>query len=89
MSSRFTRAPYVLVVIVFGLVILFGAFAPALDPLFEVFQSSDHVQDSDVVGPGDITRIMDFLFIYGPLAWIAGGVLFLYIAALRLEGVLR
>lgn len=89
MSARFSRAPYVLILILFGLALLFGAFAPALDPLFEVFSSSQFVTGSDVVGPGHITRIMDFLFIYGPLAWIAGGILFLYIAALRLEGVLR
>lgn len=89
MVRRFVRAPFVLLVVLVLLAVLYGPLSAAIEPLFEVFQSSAAVQDSEVVGPGNIARIAEVLFVQGPIVFLAGAVLFLVLAALRFEGVLK
>jgi len=48
------------------------------------------VQSSDTpTGPSDIDRIAEVLFVQGPIVILASAVLFLILAALRFEGVLK
>jgi len=86
---QFVRAPVVLLVLMVLLAVLFGPLSAAIEPLFGFFRSSAAVQNSEVVGVSNIDRIADVLFIQGPIVLVAGAVLFLVLAALRLEGVLR
>jgi|APHM01.1.fsa_nt_gi hypothetical protein len=89
MTRRYLTAPFVLLTILVLLAVLFGPLATALEPLFEVFLQSDSVQNSDVVGPSNLEAIESVLFVQAPIVYVGAGVLFLFLAALRLEGVLK
>ncbi len=89
MTRRYLTAPFVLLTVLLLLAVLFGPLATALEPLFEVFLNSESVQNSDVVGPGNLKAIEQVLFVQAPIVYVGAGVLFLILAALRLEGVLK
>jgi hypothetical protein len=89
MSTSFIKAPVVLLTVLVLLAVLFGPLSAALEPLFDVFLNSSQVQDSTVVGPENIRAISQVLFIQAPIVYLGAAVLFLFLAALRFEGVLR
>jgi len=90
MVRRFLKAPFVLLSTLMLLAVLFGPLSAAIEPLFDAFRSFDAVQSSDTpTGPSDIDRIAEVLFVQGPIVILASAVLFLILAALRFEGVLK
>jgi len=89
MTRRYLTAPFVFLTVLVLLAVLFGPLAAALEPLFEVFLGSEFVQNSTVVGPSDLKAIETVLFVQAPIVYVGAGVLFLFLAALRLEGVLK
>lgn len=90
MARRFITAPFVLLAVLVMLAVLYGAFAPAIEPMFDVFQQSEGVQsDETPVDGGMIEQIASVLFVQGPMVFLAGGILFLFLAALKFEGVVK
>lgn len=90
MVKSFLKAPFVLLVLLVLLGVLYGPLAAAVEPLFDAFASTDGVASDDTpVGPGNLDSISRVLFVEGPFVFVAGAILFIGLAALKFEGVLR
>jgi len=78
------QALLIMIVVLFVLVVFYGAIAPALEPLFRVIETFGAVTSSgSPVGASNVTTIEQILFMYGPLLFLAVGIGYPLLYAIR------
>lgn len=78
------QALLIMLVVVFILVVFFGAVAPALEPLFAAVETFGAVTSSgSPVGASDVSMIEAVLFQWSPLIFLAVGIGYPLLYAIR------
>jgi len=78
------QALLIMLVVLFVLVVFFGAVAPALEPLFTAIETFGAVTSArSPVGASDVTMIESVLFQWAPLIFLAVGIGYPLLYAIR------